>query len=148
MSSMRRGRPRWRSTVEERILIEEVEHFLSGGLAADLLAIGVPVPAWAWLGFLAHTPEDELEVRAEAVFTMGPADAASLLWQGAVALLVQEIVDTSKQSGCTVGDLQRALMVELEARPGRGALTVDPGTGRFIQEVCSVLVHCRDGGDR
>ncbi len=79
---------------------------------------------------------------------MGPADTVSLLWQGAVALLVQEIVQTSAQVGCTVGDVQEALVVELETGTGTAAAALDAGPGRFIQEVCSVLVRCRDGGER
>lgn len=148
MGLIRRGRARWPPTGEEHILADEAERFLSGGLAGDLLALGAPVPAWAWLGFLAHTPEDELEVRAGEVLALGRADTVSLLWQGAVALLVEEIVHTSERSGCTVGDLQEALVVELGAGTGTAAAVLELGPSRFIDEVCSVLVRCRDGRDR
>jgi hypothetical protein len=60
--------------------------------------------------------------------------------------LVQEIVHTSKQIGCTVGDLQEALVVELEARTGSVASTMDLEPSRFIQDVCSAA-RCRGGGD-
>ena len=147
MSPIRGRWSRWRPTAVGQLLVDETEQFLSGGYAGNLLAFGAPVPAWAWLGLLAHTPEDELEARAEAVLDMGRTDTASLLWQGAVALLVQEIVHTSKQIGCTVGDLQEALVVELEARTGSVASTMDLEPSRFIQDVCSVLARCRGGGD-
>jgi hypothetical protein len=120
MSPIRGRWSRWRPTAVGQLLVDETEQFLSGGYAGNLLAIGAPVPAWAWLGLLAHTPEDELEARAEAVLDMGRNDTASVLWQGAVALLVEEIVHTSKQIGCTVGDLQEAWLSSW--RPGPGAL--------------------------
>ena len=148
MGLIRRVRFGRRPTDEERILVIETEQFLSGGLAADLLARGAPVPAWAWLGFLAHTPEDELEFRADELLGAGPPLAISFAWQGAVSLLVQEIVATAEPSGRTVGDLQEALVVELEARSHPAGGAVDRGPEGLIQDVCSVLVRCRDGRER
>jgi len=145
MSPIRRGRSRWRPSSVGELLVDEAEQFLSGDYVRNLLALSLPVPAWAWLGFLAHSPEDELEARAHELLAMGRVDRDLLLWQGAVALLVEEIVHTSQQVGCTVGDVQEALVVELEARAGSVASMMGQEPSRFIQEVCSVLVRCRDG---
>jgi hypothetical protein len=148
MNLIRRGRPRRRSTSEERILVKEAEQFLSGDYACSLLLMGAPVPAWAWLDLLVHTSEDRLEARMAELLTLRRADPVCMLWQGAVALLIQELRDVSEQSGCRVGDLQEALVDELEARSGNAAAVLELGPSRFILEVRSVLERCQDGTDR
>ena len=148
MIPIRGDRSGWRPTAAGQLLVGEAEQFLSGGYAYNLLAVGGSVPAWAWLGFLAHTPEDELEARADEVLDMGRADTDSLLWKGAVTLLVQEIVHTSELVDCTVSDVQEALVVDLEARAGSVASMMGVEPTRFIQEVCSVLARCREGNGR
>lgn len=147
MSPIRRERSRWRPTPDGKILAEEAEQFLNGELAGELLVVGAPVPAWAWLAFLAHTRESELELRLDELVHLGRFDTNSLLWQGAVALLVQEMVHTAERSGCTIGDLQETLVAVLEAESGRAAAIEHLGPHGFVQMVCSVLVRCRHGAD-
>jgi len=72
-------------------------------------------------------PSDEGRLLVHEVLAMGRADPVSLLSHGAVMLLVQEMVTTSKLSGCTIGDVQEALVVELET--GRRRLHVWPEQG-------------------
>lgn len=145
---LKRWRPvRRRSTTEERRFVEEAELFLRGEYAEHLLDEGCTVPEWAWLSLLTHTPGDILAERVAGLLTSGKSDGVAVLWQAAVSLLAQEMVNTAERRDCSIASLQRALTVELETGGGPSPTVAIMGPVRFIQDVRSVLACCRGNCD-
>jgi hypothetical protein len=145
--------PRWRrrrlgTPVDGQPLVDESVLFLTGGLASHLLASGRQVPGWAWLGFLAHTPGAELEDRTGELVTVAGAVPGTTPWGGAVALLAHEIVETARDSGCDVAQVQRSIVQGLEVDGDRIALVDAVGPSRFVQVVRHELARGRNRRER
>jgi len=131
-------------SIQGRQLVRECESFLSGQYPSFLQTRGLPVPEWAWLSLLVHAPTDALVDQVAG----GPArqyrDHLNVLWRGAVALLAQELVIVAERAGCSVGELQRDVLLRVELgwdRTPSGA----PGTGpsRVVEEVRQALSRYR-----
>jgi hypothetical protein len=144
----RRRRRRLGGPVDGQPLVDESVLFLTGGLAPHLLASGRPVPGWAWLGFLAHTPGAELEDRTGELLTVAATVPGTTPWGGAVALLAHEIVETARDAGCDVADVQRSIVQGLEVDADRIGLVDAAGPSRFVQVVRHELAHRRDRWER
>ena len=131
--------PHWATKHEGRCLVEEAEQFLTGTYVQSLLLQGTDIPEWAWVSLLAHTPQAELSGRMDDLPQAWQADPVTVLWLCAVALLAQEVLEVAESNGCTVGELQRALISEFETGRRREGSTQTMGPSRFIQEVRSTL---------
>ncbi len=142
-SLLARSRSR-RIRSQSRELIEDCEGFLTGQYPSLLQDRGIPVPEWAWLSLLAHAHVDVLLDHA----TRGPRrdyrNRLNLIWLGAVALLTEELVLQAKRTGCSVEELQHAVLLPLELRwdrPWSAASTIGPS--RFVEDVRQALNQFR-----
>lgn len=133
-----------RVETQARQLVRDCESFLLGRYPWVLQAKGCPVPEWAWLSALIHAPADSLMAQAEREQAGPCPDHMTVLWQGALDLLAQELMTTADHTGCSVEELQRALIFNVELNPTRravGALVLGPS--RFVQDVRQVLGRFR-----
>jgi hypothetical protein len=140
--------PRWHRTsgrrgqIEGRQLVRETESFLAGRYAADLQRRGLPVPEWAWLSALIHTPAEQLtEVAGRQKARWRPYRAR---WQSAFELLASELLTTAGRNRCSVEDLQHSLLVkfELGTRTRQHSWPTNPD--RLVHEVRLALANFRD----
>ncbi len=129
---------------QARQLVRESQSFLMGRYPDVLRAQGLPVPGWAWLSMLVHTPPDVLVAQAAEGKACGPTDHVTVLWQGALALLARELITLADRTGLSVEHLQHALIFDegLErAWPVFDASVIGPS--RFVQDVRQVLCRFR-----
>jgi len=129
---------------QARQLVNECESFLVGRYPSVLRAQGLPVPEWAWLSMLAHAPVDRLVTQNAGVRRRQIGDHLTVLWLGAVALLAQELVMVADRTGCSVEELQHAVILNVELnwrRPLFGASVMGPS--RFVEEVRQALSRFR-----
>jgi len=129
----------WQEATDEQLRVEETESFLTGGYARRLLDRAQPVPEWVWLNLLTHTSEHEVAERSAELMVPGSADAVTLLWQGAVAVLLRELADAAERSGRTLGDLQQGLILNFEDRRPPALAVPVLGPSRFVQDVRKAL---------
>jgi hypothetical protein len=142
-SLLARSRSR-RIRSQSRVLVEECEAFLAGQYPSVLQARGIPVPEWAWLSLLAHAPADVVLDHATSGPRRNYRDRLNLIWSGAVALLTKELVLQAKRTGCSVEELQHAVLLPLELRwdrPWSAPSTIGPS--RFVEEVRQALNQFR-----
>ena len=101
---------------EEAQLVDECARFLDGTYALTLMREEMPVPGWAWLNLLAHGSPALVAALAQAPMV----DEARLgaRWQAAASLLAVEMLTVAQRTGRSLGELQRSLVLRLEARPG------------------------------
>jgi hypothetical protein len=130
--------------VQARQLIGESESFLLGGYARTLQAQGSPVPYWAWLSALAHTPVESLMTRGDRGRARRYPDHVTALWQGAVDLLAQELFTTAERTGSSVEEVQRAVIADVELqRPWAESGASVLGPSRLVHDVQQVLCRFR-----
>ncbi|MBF6557537.1 MAG: hypothetical protein IVW52_15520 [Acidimicrobiales bacterium] len=142
-SLLERSRSR-RIRSQARELVEECESFLTGQYPSVLQARGVPVPEWAWLSLLAHAPAETLMDHAAGGPRRNYLDRLNLIWLGAVALLTQELVVQAERTGCSVEELQHAVLVRLELRWVQTPSTASVvGPSPFVEEVRQALNQFR-----
>jgi hypothetical protein len=142
-SPFERSRNR-RIRIQGRELVEECENFLTGQYPSVLQARGVPIPEWAWLSLLAHAPADVLMDHAACGPRRQYRGRLNLVWFWAVSLLIQELVLQANRTGCSVEELQHAVLLRLELRWDR-PWSVDSmmGPSRFVEEVRQALNQFR-----
>jgi len=127
-------------------LVRECECFLTGRYASVMHSQGLPVPDWAWVSVLTHAPAEQLVTYAARAHKKRTRTRMPLQWQGAVALLAQELLITAEITGCSVEDLQRSILLGMElqySRPARGVTATDPS--RMFKEVQRAFGRFRDG---
>jgi hypothetical protein len=105
-----------------RELVEECEAFLDGRMAERCVALGAPVPAWAWTNLLAHGTVQELA--HPPIHGRGPKSPL-WAWSQGRALLAAEVLDRVAGDD-DLRQLQHDVLVPLEldlmARPSIGTL--------------------------
>jgi hypothetical protein len=125
-------------------LVAECESFLLGRYPWALQARGCPVPEWAWLSALTHTPASSFMTRADRERAGSCPDHMTVLWQGAFDLLAQELMTTAERSGSSIEALQRALIAEVELkRPWAESGAPVLGPSRLVRDVRQVLSRFR-----
>ena len=119
----------------------ECELVLSGRYAPLLLAEGGIVPAWAWVGVLAHASEDDLQAWASAVAADEDDELSGTAeWVEAVAFLAREIRAHIRSTSVTLDQLQRTKLVPLELALMRG-LGSPMGPGQLVGLVVAAVRH-------
>lgn len=125
---------------QARQLVGECESFLDGTLPAVLERRGLPVPEWAWLSMLAHSPADALEQHVNGGSRGRFRSHVNAVWLGAIALLAQELVMVADRTGRSIEDLQHLLILDVELNWERSTATdwvMEPS--RFVEQVRRAL---------
>lgn len=124
----------WRHREDPRAgeLIAETEAFLTGSFADHLIALGQPVPLWAWLNVLAHGSEADL-CRVSCSRTPGGD------WHRARAFLAGEVLDHLEAGTCSLTDLQRDILIGLELEVAAIRSPLGWGPGQLVVAVLAVL---------
>jgi len=130
-----------RADTEESQLVEECARFLDGTYALTLLRRGMPVAGWGWLSLLAHGSPALVAALAQAPMV----DEARLgaRWQAAASLLAVEMLTVAQRTGRPLGELQRSLVLRLEARPGPADGDIDADPANLVRAVRLVLGRIR-----
>lgn len=149
---MQSPRKAWRERAlrsQSSRVVREIERFLAGDMVDAFSARGRWVPAWAWISLLTHAPAEVLQ--AHAGRGVGPKLRGQLdpAWSGAVALLCRELLLVADQTGNSVEDLQRDVLLDVELGwDERSDGRRSTGPVNLVEEVLRALEHYRRSADR
>ena len=138
-----------------RDVATESELFLGGRYADHLISRGLPIPDWAWLNVLAHSPAHVIAAVANrepgipARWCHRNCDQARVdevtAGQTAVRYLARELLRRARDGGRRIEDIQREVLVDLElqlAHKAEVAGCLPTGTltpAQLIMKVLSTL---------
>lgn len=123
---------------------DEGDWFRTGRYADYLVAHRRPVPAWAWLNALAEG--SEVLVASLALAEPGPRDAAEELrgWYALRKALAEEVVGTIGAEGCSLAEVQAAVLAGLELELAAASAWSAPDTDEVSAIVLQALQSFRD----
>ena len=111
--------------IHTRRLVAECEGFIQGQLALECERSGGVAAGWMWLNALAHG-DAALIAACEQGLGFGEGLGADV-WGGAIAFLASEVKVIECETGASLGEVQRDVLVPLELR-----LADDPYSWRIV----------------
>lgn len=97
-----------------RRLVAECEGFLTGRLALECERSGGVAPGWMWFNHLAHGTTEDLAACESGLL---PGYSVGMdVWAAPLAYLASELRVIQAETGATLDDIQRDVLVPLELR--------------------------------
>jgi hypothetical protein len=120
-------------------LVQETQRFLDGKYLEIAYVCGHDMPVTTWLSTLAHGDRDVLERASKWTVEYGNARPEFETWGRVLAVTAGQILATTSEVNCSLGQLQRDLLIPLEL----AIMTTPVGPATLYRLINSMLIELK-----